>query len=71
MGRDEVARHRGAWRVAAMRLVDVHARLLEMGVPVFQTSDAAASLGIASPHASQLLARLAAGHLVRPGGSGL
>jgi predicted transcriptional regulator of viral defense system len=51
-----------------MRLVDAHARLLGMAVPVFQTSDAAACLGIAGPHASQLLARLsAAGHLVRLG----
>ncbi len=47
-----------------MRLVDVHAKLLKMDVPVFQTSDAAAYLGIASSHASQMLARLAeAGHL--------
>jgi len=51
-----------------MRLVDVHARLLRMGVPVFQTSDAAAYLGIGSAHASKLLARLAAAsHLVRLG----
>jgi predicted transcriptional regulator of viral defense system len=51
-----------------MRLVDVHARLLEMGVPVFGTSDAAASLRIGHPHASQLLSRLAAaGHLVKLG----
>jgi predicted transcriptional regulator of viral defense system len=51
-----------------MRLVDVHARLLKMGVPVFQTSDAGALLGIRSAHASQLLSRLAAsGHLTRLG----
>ncbi len=51
-----------------MRLVDVHARLLKMDVPVFQTSDAAALLGIGSAHASKLLARLAAsGHLTRLG----
>ena len=51
-----------------MRLVDVHARLLRMGVPVFQTSDAAAYLGIGSAHASKLLARLAAAsHLARIG----
>jgi predicted transcriptional regulator of viral defense system len=51
-----------------VRLVDVHARLLKMDVPVFQTSDAAALLGIGSAHASKLLARLAAsGHLTRLG----
>jgi len=51
-----------------MRLVDVHARLLRMGVPVFQTSDAAAYLGVGSAHASKLLARLAvSGHLARLG----
>jgi predicted transcriptional regulator of viral defense system len=39
-----------------------------MGVPVFQTSDAAAYLRIGSPHASKLLARLAvSGHLARLG----
>lgn len=48
-----------------MRLVDVHARLLQIGCPVFQTSDAAAYLKIRNDHASQLLARLAsAGHLI-------
>ena len=51
-----------------MRLVDVHARLLKMGIPVFQTSDAAAYLGVGSAHASKLLARLAASeHLARLG----
>jgi len=51
-----------------VRLVDVHARLLKMGVPVFRTSDTAALLGIGSAHASKLLARLAAsGHLTRLG----
>jgi len=51
-----------------MRLVDVHAKLLRMGAPVFQTSDAAAYLGIANSHASKLMARLAgAGHLARLG----
>ena len=51
-----------------MRLVDVHARLLKMGVPVFQTSDAGAFLGIGSAHASKLLSRLtASGHLTRLG----
>lgn len=51
-----------------MRLVDVHARLLKMGVPVFQTSDAAALLGTGSAHASKLLARLAASrHLTKLG----
>jgi predicted transcriptional regulator of viral defense system len=39
-----------------------------MEVPVFQTSDAAAYLGVGNAHASQLLARLAAsGHLTRLG----
>lgn len=47
-----------------MKLVDVHAKLLEMEVAVFQTSDAAACLNIDSAHASKLLARLSsAGHL--------
>lgn len=51
-----------------MRLVDVHARLLKMDIPVFQTSDAAAYLGVGRAHASKLLARLAAaGHLTRLG----
>lgn len=48
-----------------MRLVDVHSKLLEMEVAVFQTSDAAACLNINNVHASKLLARLSsAGHLV-------
>lgn len=48
-----------------MRLVDVHTKLLEIKVAVFQTSDAAACLNIDIAHASKLLARLAsAGHLV-------
>ncbi|GAG93137.1 unnamed protein product, partial [marine sediment metagenome] len=48
-----------------MKLVDVHARLLEMQVAVFLTSDAAACLNVENAHASKLLARLAlAGHLV-------
>jgi predicted transcriptional regulator of viral defense system len=48
-----------------MKLVDVHAKLLEMEVAVFQTSDAAACLNIDNAHASKLLARLSsAGHLV-------
>jgi len=51
-----------------MRLVDVHARLLRMNVPAFQTADAAAYLGIGNAHASKLLARLAdSGHLTRLG----
>lgn len=51
-----------------MRLIDVHARLLKMGVPMFQTSDAAATLGLGSAHASKLLARLAAsGHVTKLG----
>ncbi len=51
-----------------MRLVDVHARLLKMGIPVFQTSDAAAYLDVKNAHASKLLARLAAsGHLAKLG----
>jgi len=48
-----------------MKLVDVHAKLLEMNVAVFQTSDAAARLNIKNAHASKLLARLSsARHLV-------
>ncbi|NOR11863.1 MAG: hypothetical protein GQ545_01265 [Candidatus Aminicenantes bacterium] len=48
-----------------MRLVDVHSKLLEMEVAVFQTSDAAACLNIDRAHASKLLARLSsAGHLI-------
>ena len=48
-----------------MRLVDAHARLLQIGCPVFQTSDAAAHLKIRNDHASQVLTRLAsAGHLI-------
>jgi len=51
-----------------VRLIDVHARLLKMGVPVFQTSDAAAFLGIGGAHASKMLARLAeSGHLAKLG----
>jgi len=51
-----------------VRLVDAHARLLKMGVPVFRTSDAAAFLGIGGAHAAKLLARLAeSGHLAKLG----
>lgn len=51
-----------------MRLIDVHARLLNLNVPAFQTSDAAAVLAINNAHASKLLARLAAsGHLTKLG----
>lgn len=48
-----------------MRLVDVYAKLLDMKVAVFRTSDAAACLNIDSAHASKLLARLtSARHLI-------
>jgi len=48
-----------------VKLVDVHTKLLEMNVPVFQTSDAAACLNVDSAHASKLLSRLSlSGHLV-------
>jgi predicted transcriptional regulator of viral defense system len=48
-----------------MKLIDVHRKLRELNVPVFQTSDAAACLNIESAHASKLLARLASsGHIV-------
>lgn len=48
-----------------MRLVDVHATLLNLGQPVFRTADAAAWLRIGNAHASKLLARLAtAEHLI-------
>jgi hypothetical protein len=51
-----------------LRLIDVHARLRKLDVPVFRTSDAAAVLGIDNPHASQLLGRLATSdHLARLG----
>jgi predicted transcriptional regulator of viral defense system len=51
-----------------MRLVDVHARLLGINVPVFRTSEAGAFLTIGNAHASKLLARLAASrHLARLG----
>ncbi|MGB7295870.1 MAG: hypothetical protein WBC70_09810, partial [Candidatus Aminicenantales bacterium] len=54
-----------------MRLVDVHARILKMGVPVFQTSDAAAYLGIRNAHASKLMARLATSEHLTQLGRGL
>jgi len=54
--------------VIAVRLVDVHARLLSTGLPAFGTSDAAALLGISLSHASKLVTRLAdAGLLARLG----
>lgn len=47
-----------------MKLVDVLSRLRNTGAAVFQTSDAAAWLGLPAAHASKTLARLAAaGHL--------
>ena len=49
-----------------MRLIDAHARLLKLGMPAFETCDAAALLGLANAHASKLLARLSlSGHVVR------
>jgi predicted transcriptional regulator of viral defense system len=51
-----------------MKLIDVHAQLLKMERPVFQTSDAAAWLKINNAHTSKLLARLVeSGHLVHLG----
>ena len=48
-----------------MKLIDVHKKLIELNVPVFHTSDAAACLNIEPAHASKLLARLASsGHIV-------
>ena len=48
-----------------MKLLDVHAKLLEMNVAVSKTSDAVACLNIDSSHASKLLTRLSmSGHLV-------
>lgn len=47
-----------------MRLVDVQARLLDMGVSVFNTSDASAWLSISQSHASKLLSRLSAAGLL-------
>lgn len=49
-----------------MKLLDVDAQLRAMDQPVFQTSDAAARLGIGTEHASKLLSRLAvSGHVVK------
>lgn len=49
-----------------MKLVDAHARLLQMKQPVLQTADVAACLKISNAHASKLLSRLAeSGHIVR------
>ncbi len=49
-----------------MRLLDALSMLTALDVPVFETNDAAARLGISRAHASKLLARVAAaGHLVR------
>ena len=49
-----------------MKLIDVHAHLKKLGVPVFQTADAMAYLNIKKDHASKLLARLEdSGHIVR------
>lgn len=49
-----------------MRLIDVHARLLGLGQPAFETADAAALLRLPNAHASQMLARLSrSGHVVR------
>jgi len=51
-----------------MRLVDALARILEIGQPVFQTSDVAAYLDINRGHASKLLGRLAvSGHIIHLG----
>ena len=48
-----------------MRLIDVQARLLDMELAVFNTSDASAWLSISQAHASKLLSRLSeAGLLV-------
>lgn len=43
-----------------MRLLDAHSKLLALGSPVILTTDAAACLGIAPPHANKVLTRLAA-----------
>jgi predicted transcriptional regulator of viral defense system len=49
-----------------MRLVDAHFRLLNLGQPVFLTTDAAACLGLTNSHASKVLKRLSeANHIVR------
>lgn len=42
-----------------MRLIDAHARLLEMDQPVFRTAEAAACLRIENARASKMLGRLA------------
>jgi len=49
-----------------MKMLDVHATLRDMDQSVFQTSDAAARLGVNAGHASKMLSRLSeSGHVVR------
>lgn len=49
-----------------MKLIDVHARLKKIGVPVFRTADIMAYLNVRKEHASKLLARLEdSRHIVR------
>lgn len=49
-----------------MRSLEAHSRLIQMGVPVFQTADAAACLRISNPHANKVLTRLAeSDHVIR------
>ena len=49
-----------------MKLIEVHARLKKMAVPVFRTADVMAYLDIRKEHASNLLARLEdTHHIVR------
>ena len=45
-----------------MKLIDVHARLKKIAVPVFRTADVMAYLDIRKEHASNLLARLEDSH---------
>jgi predicted transcriptional regulator of viral defense system len=42
-----------------VKLIDAHARLLELGAPAFTTNEAAAWLRVSGNHASQILNRLA------------
>lgn len=49
-----------------MKALEAHSRLKQLAVPVFQTADAAACLGISNPHANKTLTRLAESkHVIR------
>jgi predicted transcriptional regulator of viral defense system len=51
-----------------VKLTDAHARLLQLGAPVFTTNEAATWLRVSGNHGSQILVRLAqTGHVVKLG----